>query len=101
MRIRIRAEPIAAARGVGWYLFQRHKRGTMSEETIDSTKTFKVSRWGTIERSATARNEKPAGLGVKEQQIKGRTEVPVILPSHHTTAFNHPGIRLKTLQNTL
>lgn len=77
------------------------KRDTMSEEAIDSTKTFKVSRWGTIERSATARNEKPAGLGVKEHHIKGRTEVCPCFPSHATTALNHPGMCPNSLHNTL
>ncbi len=45
---------------------------------VDSTKTFKVTQWGTLERCATARSDKPAGLGVKQEKRRGKFEVKLV-----------------------
>jgi hypothetical protein len=46
--------------------------------SIGTTKTFGVTQWGTLERKASAKNEKPVGLGIKDEKRQGRHEVKVV-----------------------
>lgn len=47
-------------------------------EALGSTKTFKMTQWGTLERQATAKNDKPLGLGIKDDKKRGKFEVKLV-----------------------